>query len=253
MTIGLADCCAPDEVSMMRTYVEALRRAGHLPVVLPATGDRAEVVQQLCVVDALLLAGGGDLDARHFGYDPLPTDGEPNPRRDAYELLLLEVALERRTPVLGICRGMQVINVFFGGTLIQDLPTQWCPAPLPGGQEPLPLIEHSRPDKKWEPVHEVCIDSQSWLASVLQAEHAWVNSTHHQAVEQLGRGLRMVAWSPDGVVEGIESLYYPIWGVQFHPERLLEEPFPRIFKDIVPPSSVTARSASDTPSDRHRS
>lgn len=239
MIVGLADSCMPEDVSMMRTYVEAVRRAGHLPVVLPASGDRAEVEQQLRVVDALLLAGGGDVEARHFGREPLPTDGEPNPRRDAYELLLLEVAVERRTPVLGICRGMQVINVFFGGTLIQDLTTQWCTALMSGGhvtlpdvREPLPLIEHSRPDKKWEPVHEVCIDSQSWLARVLQTERAWVNSTHHQAVELLGRGLKMVAWSPDGVVEGIESQDYPIWGVQFHPERLLEEPFPKIFKDI---------------------
>lgn len=229
MTIGLADSCAPEDVSMMRTYVEAVRRGGHLPMVLPATCERDEAERQLRAVDVLLLAGGGDVAAERFGCTPLPTDGEPNPMRDAYELLLMEVALEMHKPVLGICRGMQVINIAMGGTLCQDLPSQWQPSTLPDGREALPLIEHSRPDKKWEPVHKVCIDSQSWLARVLQTERIGVNSTHHQAVGQLGHGLRVVAWSEDGVVEAIEAEHYPIWGVQFHPERLLMEPFTNIF------------------------
>lgn len=223
MTIGLADACQPDDAGVMRTYVEMVRRAGHLPLILPATRLEEETCCQLEAIDELLLVGGGDLAAEHFGAQPTPYDGEPNLLRDEYELLLMRVALRMGKPVVGICRGMQVINVALGGTLCQHLPLQW-----PMGEaaerwaELKPLLEHSRPDKKWEPVHEICIDSHSRLAQTLHTERIGVNSTHHQAVAQLGRGLRAVAWSEDGVIEAIESDLYPIWAVQFHPERLLE-------------------------------
>lgn len=209
MTVGLADACPEGDTGVMRTYVEMVRKAGHFPLVLPATTDREEIRRQLHAIDALILVGGGDIAAARYGAETLPTDGVPNELRDAYELLLMEVVVEMKKPTLGICRGLQLINIFFGGSLCQDLPSQW--------KDP---IEHNRPDKKWEPVHEVCIDSQSSLSHKLNATHIGVNSTHHQAVAELGKGLKAVAWSPDGVIEAIESELYPITAVQFHPERL---------------------------------
>lgn len=250
--IGLADSCQADDVCAMRTYVEMARRAGALPLVLPATDQREEAERQLQAVDMLLLLGGGDIAAERFGATPLATDGEPNLLRDAYELLLMDVAVEKHIPILGICRGMQLINVYFGGTLWQDLNSQWVqPDTMPsaiGGGMAMPLIEHSRPDKKWEPVHSISIDSQSRLSKILHCQHAEVNSTHHQAVHTLGQGLRAVAWSEDGVVEALESELYPILAVQFHPERLVNQEV--AFERIL---SFTPRTSSCTPNDKHRS
>lgn len=215
MIIGLAESCMPEDAGVMRSYVDAVRRGGHLPLIFPATTSRAEVMAQLNVVDMLMLLGGGDVAAAQFGAQPTVYDAEPNLMRDAYELLLMDVAVEMRKPVFGICRGLQLINVYFGGTNCQDLPTQWQ---TPAGAQP--LLNHSRPDKKWEPVHKICIDSQSKLSKVLQMQQVDVNSTHHQAVGRLGKDLRAVAWSADGVIEAIESTLYPMAAVQFHPERL---------------------------------
>ena len=230
MIVGLADSCGQEEVSVMRTYVDATRIGGHLPLVLPATTAYEEAYRQLMAVDALMLLGGGDVEASRFGSVATPFDGAPNVMRDAYELLLMQVAVEQRKPVFGICRGMQLINVFFGGTICQDLPSFWqsrtgC----------FPLLDHSRPDKKWEPVHAIKIDEHSRLAQVLGDTHVSVNSTHHQAVDRLGGGLRAVAWSADGVIEAIESDSYPIAAVQFHPERLAwgeDVLFRKIFSEL---------------------
>lgn len=230
MIIGLAESCMPEDAGVMRSYVDAVRRGGHCPLILPATTSEEEVAVQLNSVDILMLLGGGDIAAERFGVQPTAYDAAPNLMRDAYEWLLMEVAVERKKPVFGICRGMQVMNVFMGGTLWQDLPTQWQ---IPEGAQP--LINHSRPDKKWEPVHEISIDSQSKLSKVLQLQHVEVNSTHHQAVKELGRGFKAVAWSPDGVIEAIESSIYPMAAVQFHPERLAwgsDTVFTRLFTSI---------------------
>lgn len=210
MVVGLPESCKPEDVTVMRSYVDAVRRGGHIPLVLPATEDREEALVQLAKIDLLLLLGGGDIESSRFGRTALPTDGEPNPLRDSFELLLFRLACEQQKPVLGICRGMQLINVGLGGTLCQDLPGLW----------PDRSIEHSRPDSKWHPVHAIQIDKDSRLAHVLASTEVEVNSTHHQAVERLGRTLHAVAHSRDGVVEAIESDELPIAAVQFHPERL---------------------------------
>lgn len=213
----MVDSCNPDDSGVMRTYVDMVRRAGHLPIILPATLDQKEVSAQIDTVSELLLVGGGDISSKYFGAEPTPYDGEPNELRDQFELLLVQSALMQNKPVVGICRGMQVINVALGGTLCQDLPTQWKKI-----EKAQPLINHNRPDKKWETVHEICIDPHSRLAQILNTVRIGVNSTHHQAVSELGWGLRAVAWSEDGVIEAIESDSLPIFAVQFHPERLLD-------------------------------
>lgn len=210
MIVGLAESADPENVVVMRSYVDAVRRGGHLPLVLPATLDEEEAGLQLERIDLLLLLGGGDIAAERFGCKPMATDGVANALRDGHELLLFRLACACGKPVVGICRGMQIVNVGLGGDLYQDLPMQ-----LTGSQ-----VNHSRPDSKWAPVHGITIEPDSRLASVLGVERTEVNSTHHQAVRRLGEGLKAVAYSEDGVVEAIEHATLPVAAVQFHPERL---------------------------------
>lgn len=149
--------------------------------------------------DALLLPGGGDLEPWRYG-QPNTASRDMEPERDAAEFALLERFTAAGKPVLGICRGLQSINVYFGGTLVQDLPG------------------HSALDSGDDRLHPVCT-AASFLSAVCGG-HAVVNSAHHQAVDRLGQGLRAVQWSPDGVVEAISHRVLPVWGVQWHPERL---------------------------------
>lgn len=229
LVIGLADSGENEEVACMRTYVEAVRRGGHLPLVLPATTDAREAALQLSRIDLLLLMGGAaDVDASHYGCSRHPMESDPNPLRDDYELLLLREAVRLKVPVVGICRGLQVINIFFGGSLFQDLPSLH---PNRGN-----LVDHSRPDKKWEGVHSVAISPSSRLSRVLGVEQAEVNSTHHQAVDRLGDGLVATAYSADGVIEAIEHQRLPMAAVQFHPERLAwgdDSVFTRLFTHLM--------------------
>ena len=152
--------------------------------------------------DGLILAGGGDPDPALFGQRPGGSN-LPDPRRDRAELALLDAYAGAGKPVLGICRGMQLLNIWAGGTLIQDL----------GGRNPA---------HRWagaDRVHPVETACGSTLAA-LYGRRFWANSAHHQGVDRLGAGLRAAAWSPDGVVEGLEHGSLPLWGVQFHPERM---------------------------------
>lgn len=212
--VGIAESCLGESVTVHRNYIEAVRRGGFLPLVLAATDSEAEADWQLSQIDLLLLPGGGDLSAPLFGAAPLPTDGTPNLRRDRYELLLLRRALERRIPVFGICRGMQVINVALGGDLCQDLPSQWR-SPSDGC---CPLLEHRHIET--DARHRIRIAQDSRLFGVVGMATMEVNSAHHQAVGRLGRSLRATAWSEDGVPEALESDVYPLAAVQFHPERM---------------------------------
>lgn len=210
LIVGLADQCKPEINSIGRNYVEAVRRGGHMAVILPYTIDKAVCRSMLEVIDVLLLCGGGDIAGYRFGEEQSPLAGEPNEERDSFELLLIELSLEMRKPVVGVCRGLQLINVALGGTIWQDITDRQ-------------VVNHQRPDLLWGSVHEVEIDTDSRLFSVLGQKHLSVNSTHHQAVKRLGETLHIVARSTDGIVEAIESDTYPIAAVQWHPERQLSQ------------------------------
>jgi len=210
LTVGVAERCAPELNSIGRNYVEAVRRGGHVAFVLPFTLDREMIVAMLDRVDVLLLCGGGDIAAYRFGQDQSPLSSTPNEERDSFELLLMKVALEMKKPVVGTCRGLQLINVALGGTLIQDITDK---------QE----VIHQREDKLWEPVHEVIIEEDSRLFAIIGETRTMVNSTHHQVIQDLGRTLRVVARSTDGFIEAIESDIYPVAAVQWHPERLFSQ------------------------------
>lgn len=211
MLIAIADTCTGEDVNVSQNYTNAVLRAGHTPVVLPRTQNTESIRQMMQMADGLLLPGGGaDVDPALYGETSIRQMGEINTLRDRFEYALLREAVSQRKPVLGICRGMQVINTFFGGTLWQDLPSQ-----RPDG-----LLNHQRPDCKWEGVHSVRIESASRLYSLLGVDSCEVNSTHHQAVKDVAPGFRVSARSMDGVIEAIEHEQCNILAVQFHPERL---------------------------------
>ena len=205
VVVGIADMCmTTNSVSVQTTYAAAFARAGNTPLVLPAETNREVVARMLASVDVLLLCGGEDVDPSRYKTKPSPRLGEVNLRRDDWEFLLLDEAVKRRLPVIGICRGCQLINVYFGGTLWQDLPSE-----RPGE------VAH-----RGKNLHGVRIEADSRLARCLGASEIQVNTSHHQAVRDLAPGFRAVAFAVDGVVEAIEGEALPVVGVQFHPEKL---------------------------------
>lgn len=204
-------------------YVDVVRLAGGVPLMLPAV--EGEVPEALEVIDALILPGGGDVDPAHYGGVRHDANYGISPERDGFELNLARAALARGDlPVLCICRGMQLLNVALGGDLVSHIPDQY------GTQ-----VVHRHPDVL--PVqHDVRIEPTSRVARILEATEVVVHSFHHQAVGRLGRGLRAVAWSPDGVIEAVESDEHPfVVGVQWHPElgALSDERQRRLFEALL--------------------
>jgi putative glutamine amidotransferase len=192
-----------------RTYVTATQAAGGLPIVLPPDDEVAgEPDSLLDRVDALMLAGGVDLDPAAYGARPHPEVTETMPERDRFELALAHRALERELPLLGICRGMQLLNVARGGTLIQHLPDVV-------GHE-----EHRHTMGAFAD-HEVRLEPGSLAARAAGAERLAVKSHHHQALDELGEGLEVTGWSnPDQVAEAVEDRRLPFaLGVLWHPEE----------------------------------
>jgi putative glutamine amidotransferase len=206
-------------------YVEAVTEAGGLPVVLtPVAGPQAAkaLLERL---DGLLLSGGSDLDPCFYGEKPIPELDVTIPERDASEMALLRLALRRRVPVFGICRGMQIMNVALGGTLYQDLPSQL-------GND---ILKHQQDTPGWEPTQEVEVQEDSWVSGIIGA-CAKVNSYHHQGVKDLAAGLIASARSSDGVVEAVESRDFSerwLVGVQWHPERMRDAEHRGLFEAHV--------------------
>jgi putative glutamine amidotransferase len=192
-------------------YVQAVLHAGGVPILIPPvpSGEALSAIQE--ILDGLLLAGGADLDPTHYGEAPLPEMGTPEPQRDTTELAITRWALDKRLPVLGICRGMQLLNVACGGSLYQDLPTQ-----LPSA------FDHEQQGQaRTHIAHEVSTEPGSLLADILGVQHVGVNSFHHQAVKRIGQGLRVTGVAEDGVAEAIEIPDLPfVLAVQYHPEEL---------------------------------
>lgn len=193
-------------------YINAILNAGGVPLLIPATADGnalQEIVKQL---DGLLLSGGSDIDGHYFGEETLPDVTEVDPQRDYYDFLLLKIASDHQLPIFGICRGMQVINIAFGGGLWQDIPSQYPKNPL----------NHSIiTEEKGKVAHQVTITKESVLYDILQKETIGVNSRHHQAIKEIAPDFKISAISTDGVTEAVEA--FPsrrIWAVQWHPENM---------------------------------
>jgi len=212
-----------------RFYVEGVERAGGAPVILPVL-DPDMVEDLLGAVSGLLLTGGGDVQPSRYGARPVAETHNVDPMRDAFEIRLIEVAIAIDLPLLATCRGMQVLNVAMGGSLIQHVPGVT-------GQD------HDRTDRWREGVHRVKIEPDSHLAEALGATEVAVNSMHHQAVDRAAPGTRAVAWAEDDTVEAIEVPGSPhVVAVQWHPELLEDWPEQQgLFRQLVEHAAARAR------------
>ena len=201
-------------------YAYAVSKGGHIPVVIPRYGSDADFDELVAKLDVLVMTGGEDFDPAIYNEKRSPKLGTVNSPRDDFDIRLLNAARRRRLPVVGICRGCQLLNIAFGGSLWQDLPSEY----------PAEGVQHRNV------YHRIDIDPSSRMAGVLGTTNLVVNSFHHQAVKRLAPGFKIVARSPEGVVEAIESSEYPAIGFQFHPEKMLckdkEEIFRKLFKNI---------------------
>jgi putative glutamine amidotransferase len=204
------------------TYLEAVEAAGGIPVILaPLPARRLDsIIERL---DGVCLSGGPDIEPACYGSAAHPELGPTEPEVDLFELGLARAARRRGLPILAICRGMQVLNVARGGTLVQHLPDL-------GGE-----VEHRQLTPASEPSHGVALASASKLARIAGGERIDVNSFHHQAIERLGTGLEPVAWSEDGVIEAVEAPGDAFTvGVQWHAECLTERPEQeRLFMSLI--------------------
>lgn len=189
-------------------YLDVLYACGAIPLVLPFDQDSVDVEQVLSICDGLLLTGGADIQPKLYGEEPIAECGPTQPIRDELEYRLLDKALEEDMPVLGVCRGSQMLNVFLGGSLYQDLKTQ------------LPDCYNHAMEPPYEMVcHRVVLEQGEPLQVLLGIDELPVNSIHHQAVKRLAPTLVPLARSVDGIIEGV---WMPgkrfVWGVQWHPE-----------------------------------
>ncbi len=204
-------------------YVDAVRRAGGVPIVLPAA--EGEIPEALEAISGLILSGGGDIDPSHYGGTPHRANYGISLERDGFEIALAGAALTRPDlPLLCICRGMQVLNVALGGDLVSHIPDHY-------GNE---VLHRHRTRRHVE--HPVHIEPSSQVARILGTTEMPVRSWHHQAVGRLGRGLRAVAWAADGVIEAVEADQLPFSiAVQWHPEvGALHDPrHLRLFEALV--------------------
>lgn len=193
---------------MLPGYLEGIRQAGGLPVVLPLTGDSEEIWQLADMCSGFLFTGGHDVDPKLYNETPVGDIVVTCRRRDEMEKRFLEIALEQDKSVLGICRGIQFINAVLGGSLYQDLPLQHRSD-----------TEHHQQPPYDIPAHSVTLTENSPLHQLLQVSELKVNSYHHQAVKKLAPGLEKMAVSEDGLIEAVfKPGSHFLWAVQWHPE-----------------------------------
>jgi gamma-glutamyl-gamma-aminobutyrate hydrolase PuuD len=210
-----------EAVLLPRTYPDAVLEAGGLPVLLAPRIEIAAVVDRL---DGVVLAGGPDVDPARYGAEPGPQTGAPRTQRDAAELAVLGRALELELPVLAVCRGLQVLNVALGGTLVQHVPDRVRHA----GHNPRPGVFGRT---------AIALDAGSRVAAALGSSIVG-QCHHHQAIARLAEGLVVTGRAPDGTVEAVELAGHPfVVGVQWHPEQ----DDPRIFAALVAASRVEVR------------
>lgn len=221
-------------VRVNEAYTNALASFGLIPIVLPPIAA-ATAAAALTDVAGLVLTGGEDIDPAYFGEAAHAATGAPHHGRDTYELALARRAHELRVPTLAICRGIQVMNVALGGSLVQDVPSQLGAT-----------IDHDPAGKRDQRVHAIAIERGSRLAGIVGANEIAVNSSHHQALSHVAPPLKIAARSTDGVIEAAESRDPAWWmiGVQWHPEELTGTPEDwdrRIFRAFAEEVRETSR------------
>ena len=199
-----------DRIFLNREYLDAIRHFGGVPVVIPAEAGEEEQMLLLDMCDGLVLTGGDDIDPKLYGERILNETVVPAPERDVGEPRLIGMAMARRMPILGICRGLQIMNVYLGGTLYQDIPAQF---------ETVVTHKMERPFARV--IHDCLLEQDSPLQAITGCSVIGVNSFHHQAVKAVAPELAVMGRATDGIVEAVWKPDYPfLWAVQWHPEML---------------------------------
>lgn len=224
---------------MSNKYVNALAAVGAVPWLIPLLPNDVDTLRAIYdEIDGIFLTGGVDVDPSCYGEEKHPQCGRTDLDRDAVEIQFIRWALEDQKPLLAVCRGFQVLNVAFGGTLFQDIGDQYPNAlkhdyfPQPDGKPPRDFLSH-----------HVRVDPESKLGKLLGAEAAPVNSMHHQGIKELAPGLVANAWAPDGLIEGIEGTNGRfLMAVQWHPEEMTQSDagMRRLFEAFIEASSNSA-------------
>jgi len=196
-------------IGLRQTYIDSVFRAGGLPVILPIVEDQALASDLLSHIDALILSGGGDVDPARYGHERRPECGESAELRDTSELMFAQLARQSGMPIFGICRGVQVLNVAYGGTLIQDIESQ----------HGIPRRIHRQDEPYDHLVHSVNLTENGLLHRITGMKKIMTNSMHHQAADKLGGTLILEGASEEGIIEAVSDSENPsVFGVQFHPE-----------------------------------
>ena len=208
--IGLTGNFRDGDCTLAETYYSSVLKAGGTPVILPPVDEKDALLSVLDSLDGILFTGGADLNPLYMGEEPIRELHGINPRRDLQELLLVRLASDRQIPILGICRGIQVLAAALDGSVYQDIYTQ---------AEGNTFLKHCQELERGYASHQVEIQEGSLLYQIMQTKVLAVNSFHHQAVKDAGPHLKVCATAPDGIIEAVESSEYkPILGVQWHPE-----------------------------------
>jgi len=203
-------------------YSNCVELSGGLPVIL--SHNVANINAYLEIIDGLIVSGGGDVDPRSYGQENHGQSYDVNADADLFEITLIKEAAKKGIPTLGICRGFQMLQVAFGGNLLQDL----------HGEYPQHPKNQGKPEYILSQRHSINLTEDSWLANVYGTTHRVVNTIHHQCIHRLGKGFKPVGWSEDGIVEAVES--ESDWlaiGVQWHPEKLKDAFEQELFQHFI--------------------
>lgn len=208
-------------------YIVSVKKAGATPILLPQLKTEEDAMKALKTVDAVILTGGEDINPAYYNEKPHKNLEDLKEDRDVSDILLLKAALKEDYPILGTCRGMQLLNVVLGGSLYQDFPSEY-----------ISNVVHRDPKREIYIKHDSkIIDKDSKIYEILKVEDLKINSWHHQAVKRLGKGLKVTAVAPDGIIEAVELDEKTfVVGVQYHPEQHVyanEDEFLPIFQTLV--------------------
>ncbi len=211
-------------------YVKAVILGGGVPFIIPISDDKELIKDQLASLDGIILSGGEDVDPIHYGEEQLAKVGVPNPLRDSFDMILLEEAQNIKLPIMGICRGYQIINVFNGGTLYQDL----------SYAEGITL-KHDQWSLPHHPSHKVEVSEGSFANEIFEGEQVWVNSFHHLVLKDVAPGFKITGRATDGAPEIIEKEGDDfIIGFQWHPEMMAakdDKKMINVFKTFIDKAS----------------
>ena len=215
------------KIVLNEDYATSVIKSGGIPLILPTLSDVEDIKAQLESIDVLILSGGVDVNPLEYGEEHLPKTGTPDPRRDFYEINLLKLAIEMKIPTLAICRGLQVANVTFGGTLYQDLSYQ------EGAK-----LKHDQWSQPSMATQKAIVSEDSLLYKIIGKKEVMINSFHHQTAKALGKDMKITALATDGVVEALEFIDNEAFflAVQWHPEMMAaqdNEDMLKLFKALI--------------------